>query len=106
MMNYSYYIAVLVLILIPLTCSANKLNMLKENKTPKKAVDQPTPNDACTECQTLVKRIKEAMKDDTKMAELKILLKLMCEQTSYKEECLVIVSKLDVIVKYLVPELV
>jgi hypothetical protein len=89
-MNNLYYFVLLVAII---SCSANKLDMLNANKTPKKAA--ATLSDACTECKTLVQRFNDAVKDPSKVEELKILLTLLCEQTSYVEECKVFVSKLD-----------
>jgi hypothetical protein len=97
-MNYSYCFAVLLLTL--LSCSASKLDMLNGNKTPKKAA---VPNDACTECKMLVQRFDDAVKDPTKLEELKILLSMLCSQTSYVEECKLFVSKLDIFIAKLEP---
>jgi hypothetical protein len=78
--------------------------MLNANKTPKKAA--ATLSDACTECKTLVQRFNDAVKDPSKVEELKILLTLLCEQTSYVEECKVFVSKLDYFIAKFKPYMV
>lgn len=51
-------------------------------------------------------RFTEAAKDPKKLAELKMLLNVLCHETSYVDECRVFVSNLDVIVKKLEPYLV
>jgi hypothetical protein len=91
MMNNTFYF---VLLLTIVSCSASKL----DNKTPKKV-----PNDACTECKTLVQRFDDAVKDPTKLEELKILLSMLCDETSYVQECKLFVSKLDIFIAKLEP---
>ncbi|VDM54900.1 unnamed protein product [Angiostrongylus costaricensis] len=53
----------------------------------------------------LVRRINEAAKDPEKLDELKMVLRVLCHETSYVDECRMFVSKLDVIVKKLEPYL-
>jgi saposin len=81
----------------------HKEAMIKDNRTPKEAA--PQFNSACDECKVLVARFDEAMKDPAKLEELKNLLNLLCDSTSYARECKLIVSRLDVIIKELAPYL-
>lgn len=53
-----------------------------------------------------MKRFSDAAKDPKKLAELKMLLNVLCHETAYVDECRVFVSRLDVIVKKLEPFLV
>lgn len=76
---------------------------LKSNKTPKKALQFTS---VCDECQDIVKRFAEAARSPAKMATLKELLSLMCEETKHVTECRVIVSKLDLFIEKLLPYLV
>jgi len=99
-MNYLIVLA----LLAPLCLAGNDLHkqaMIKENKTPKEAA--PQFNGACDECKLIVERFNEAIKDPAKMDELKNLLNLLCESTSYARECKLIVGRLDVIIKELGP---
>uniref|UniRef100_A0AC35FCM4 Saposin B-type domain-containing protein n=1 Tax=Panagrolaimus sp. PS1159 TaxID=55785 RepID=A0AC35FCM4_9BILA len=75
---------------------------LKSNKTPKKALQFTS---VCDECQDIVKRFAEAARSPAKMATLKELLSLMCEETKHVTECRVIVSKLDLFIEKLLPYL-
>ncbi|RCN32000.1 surfactant protein B [Ancylostoma caninum] len=83
----------------------DKESMLKHNKISKEAVGAVEIKSTCDECQALVRRFSEAAKDPKKLAELKMLLNVLCHETSYVDECRVFVSKLDVIVKKLEPYL-
>lgn len=97
---------VLTALIVPLCLAGNdphKQAMIKENRTPKEIA--PQFNGACDECKLIVDRFSEAVKDPVKLAELKNLLSLMCETTSYVRECKLIVGRLDVIVKELAPYL-
>uniref|UniRef100_A0A914WZN4 Saposin B-type domain-containing protein n=1 Tax=Plectus sambesii TaxID=2011161 RepID=A0A914WZN4_9BILA len=99
-----YRLIVLTALLVPLCLAGtdpHKEAMIKDNKTPKNAPALITT--ACDECKTLVDRFNEAVKDPSKVAELKNLLSLMCDTTSYSRECKLIVSRLDVIIRELGP---
>jgi len=76
---------------------------LKENKTPKSVTAGWT--DACDECQNIVKRIVQVATDPTKVAELKVLLSLLCRESSYEAECRLFVSKIDLFLEKLLPYL-
>lgn len=94
-------------LLVPLCLAGtdpHKQSMIKQNKTPKEAA--PAFNDACDECKLIINRFNEAVKDPAKLAELKMLLNMACEETSYARECKLIVGRLDVIIKELAPYLV
>ncbi|CAJ0932867.1 unnamed protein product, partial [Mesorhabditis belari] len=65
----------------------------------------PSWNSTCDECQTLVHRFHEALKDPVKMNELKALMRVLCHETSYVEECREFVNHLDEIIKMLDPYL-
>lgn len=97
---------VLAALLVPLCLAGtdpHKHAMIKENKTPKEAA--PAMNSACDECKLILTRFNEAVKDPAKLAELKMLLNMACEETSYARECKMLVSRLDVIVQELAPYL-
>jgi hypothetical protein len=79
----------------------DKTSLINENRVPK----MPAFGSVCTECESLVKRIVEVADDPTKLAELKILLSALCQETSYEDECRVFVSKLDLFIKELLPYL-
>jgi len=81
---------------------SHKQAMIKDNKTPKEAAPADF-NNACDECKVVVTEFKEAMKDPAKMAELKNLLSVLCDSTSYPRECKFFVGRLDEIVKELAP---
>jgi saposin len=99
-MNYLIVLALLAPLCLAGT-DQHKQAMIKENKTPKEAA--PQFNDACDECKVIIERFNEAVKDPVKLEELKNLLNLMCETTSYARECKLIVGRLDVIIKELEP---
>ncbi|KAL3103318.1 hypothetical protein niasHS_002504 [Heterodera schachtii] len=69
------------------------------NKTPKTVHWE----DACDECQLIIKRVVNVATDPEKVAELKILLSALCQETSYVEECRLFVSKLDLFLGRLLP---
>ncbi|EYC26727.1 hypothetical protein Y032_0010g936 [Ancylostoma ceylanicum] len=95
-----------VLFAVVAACLAfDKESMLKHNKISKEPVAKVEITSTCDECQALVRRFSEAAKDPKKLAELKMLLNVLCHETSYVDECRVFVSKLDVIVKKLEPYL-
>lgn len=98
---------VIAALLVPLCLAGtdpHKHAMIKENKTPKEAAPAEF-NSACDECKLILTRFNEACKDPAKMAELKMLLNMACEETSYARECKMLVSRLDIIVKELGPYL-
>jgi len=95
-------VAIILALVCFLGASAYKDAYLKSNKTPKKAVQFTS---VCDECQDIVKRFAEAARSPAKMATLKELLSLMCEETQHVTECRVIVSKLDLFIEKLLPYL-
>ncbi|KHJ78934.1 hypothetical protein OESDEN_21437 [Oesophagostomum dentatum] len=96
----------LVLLAVIAACFAfDKESMLKHNKIGKEPVETFEAKSTCEECKSLVHRFSDAAKDPQKLAELKMLLNVLCHETSYVDECRVFVSKLDVIVKKLEPYL-
>uniref|UniRef100_A0A1I8AH11 Saposin B-type domain-containing protein n=1 Tax=Steinernema glaseri TaxID=37863 RepID=A0A1I8AH11_9BILA len=99
--------AIILLLVLVASASAFKTQLLNKNRTPKESFQTYVAKygSACDECQLLVKRFEEAAKDPAKMATLKGLLSLLCHETSYEEECKVIVSRLDLIIERLLPYL-
>lgn len=82
---------------------ADKDVMLQENRVV--AHDVTSVGSTCDECQSLVKRFVEAAHDEAKMRELKMLLNVLCHETSYVDECRVFVANLDTLIKKLEPYL-
>ncbi|KAI1697591.1 saposin-like type b, region 1 domain-containing protein [Ditylenchus destructor] len=78
-------------------------HLLKWYSTPKK--NAVMFSSACTECQSIVKRIGDIIQDPTKIEELKMLLQLLCKETSYKDECLLFVDNIDKFLEKLLPHL-
>jgi len=76
--------------------------MLEQNKTPKLMSQASSPS-SCDECKTLVRRFADALKDPVKLAELKTVLSLMCDETSWVDECKLFVSKLEIIASRIGP---
>ncbi|CAJ0587826.1 unnamed protein product, partial [Mesorhabditis spiculigera] len=62
-------------------------------------------NSTCDECQSFVHRFEAALKNPTKMAELKALLRILCHETSYVDECRAFVAHLDDFISKLDPYL-
>ncbi|VDO27196.1 unnamed protein product [Heligmosomoides polygyrus] len=91
---------IILLVVVGACFAFDKESMLKHNK-----IGKEVPS-TCDECQSLVKRFSDAAKDPKKLAELKMLLNVLCHETAYVDECRVFVSRLDVIVKKLEPFLV
>lgn len=54
----------------------------------------------------LISRFAEAIKNPKKMAELKDLLRILCHETSYEDECRLVVNQLDHFIEKLEPYLV
>ncbi|KAJ1352849.1 hypothetical protein KIN20_009332 [Parelaphostrongylus tenuis] len=79
--------------------------MLKHNKIGKEPVGQISVASVCDECQSWVHRFHEAAKDPKKLEELKMILRVLCHETSYVEECRMFVANLDEIIKKLDPYL-
>jgi saposin len=73
---------------------------LVSNRTPKTSVKF---NSVCDECEEVIKRFKDVAKDPAKLAELKVILSVLCHETSYEEECRAFVSKLDLFIDRLLP---
>jgi len=92
----------IVVALLALGCVNAKTNELKSNKTPKAA---NLFTDTCDECQTIITRLVAVAKDPAKVAELKLLLSVLCRETSYEEECRLFVSKIDLFLEKLLPYL-
>uniref|UniRef100_A0A0N5APH4 Saposin B-type domain-containing protein n=1 Tax=Syphacia muris TaxID=451379 RepID=A0A0N5APH4_9BILA len=91
-------IFVLVLSLI----NGEKLNMLKSNKTPKKPYNKNVENTAvCDECKVIITRFAAALEDPEKVNELKAILRMLCHETSYVEECKLFVSRLDYFIAHI-----
>ncbi|CAJ0600828.1 unnamed protein product [Cylicocyclus nassatus] len=96
----------LVLLALAAACLAfDKESMLKQNKIGKEPVGTFEVTSTCDECQSLVRRFSDAAKDPAKLAELKMLLNVLCHETSYVDECRMFVSRLDVIIHKLEPYL-
>ncbi|OZC05249.1 Saposin-like type B, region 1 [Onchocerca flexuosa] len=86
--------------------AAYKEYILKENKTPKEILKAISFNGTCSECKMLISRFAEAIKDPKKVAELEDLLRLLCHETPYEDECRVLVNQLDHFIEKLEPYLV
>lgn len=54
----------------------------------------------------VIKKFADVAKDPAKLAELKVVLNLLCHETSYETECKEFVSKLDLFIDKLLPYLV
>lgn len=87
------------------SAQAYKQNMLKFNKTPKDRGTQVTSSAVCEECKVIVTRFAKAIEDPTKMAELKAILRMLCHETSYVEECKMFVNRLDYFIAHIEPYL-
>ncbi|VDK68546.1 unnamed protein product [Onchocerca ochengi] len=85
--------------------AAYKEYILKENKTPKEILKAISFNGTCNECKMLITRFAEAIKDPKKIAELQDLLRLLCHETPYEDECRVLVNQLDHFIEKLEPYL-
>lgn len=98
---------VVVLSALIVVVAAYKEFILKENKTPKDSLISQTNsfNGACDECKTLVGRFAQAMKDPRKVTELKDLLRILCHETSYEDECRLLINQLDYFIEKLEPYL-
>ncbi|KAK6051446.1 hypothetical protein COOONC_11047 [Cooperia oncophora] len=78
----------IVLLAVVAACYAfDKESMLKHNKISKEPVGSVDMPSTCEECKSLVHRFSEAAKDPQKLAELKIMLNVLCHETSYVDEC-------------------
>ncbi|VDO22698.1 unnamed protein product [Heligmosomoides polygyrus] len=88
---------IILLVVVGACFAFDKESMLKHNKIGKEAVGSVEVPSTCDECQSLVKRFSDAAKDPKKLAELKMLLNVLCHETAYVDECRVFVSRLDVI---------
>ncbi|VDM96201.1 unnamed protein product [Thelazia callipaeda] len=88
---------VLIFGLMVLSSAALKDLMLKENKTPKESsvLRATTFMNTCDECQALIIRFAETIKNPEKMEELKDLLRMLCHQTLHEYECRVFVNELE-----------
>uniref|UniRef100_A0A0N4ZDG9 Saposin B-type domain-containing protein n=1 Tax=Parastrongyloides trichosuri TaxID=131310 RepID=A0A0N4ZDG9_PARTI len=100
------YLAVLCVVALAASTIAIKDELLKNNKIPKIAIYHEAENsDVCAECQSIVSRFAEAMKDPSKLAALKLILGSLCHETAYELECKLFVRKLDVFMDKLLPYL-
>lgn len=54
----------------------------------------------------LVARFDKALEDPEKVTELKAILRMLCHETSYVEECKVFVGRLDYFIEHIKPYLV
>lgn len=79
-----------------------KESLMKWNRTPK---ETNIFSNACDECQIIIKRIVDVAKDPSKLSELKVLLGLLCRETSYAEECRLFVANIDRFIDRLLPYL-
>lgn len=98
---------VVVLSALTIFSAAYKEFILKENKTPKEIRISRTNsfNGTCSECKMLINRFAEAIKSPQKVAELKDLLRILCHETSYEDECRLVVNRLDHFIEKLEPYL-
>uniref|UniRef100_A0A1I7VYW6 Surfactant protein B n=1 Tax=Loa loa TaxID=7209 RepID=A0A1I7VYW6_LOALO len=98
---------VVVLSALIMITAAYKEFILKENKTPKDIlIFQATSFDGtCSECKALINRFAEAIKDPRKVTELKDLLRVLCHETPYEDECRLLVNQLDHFIEKLKPYL-
>ncbi|CAD6194812.1 unnamed protein product [Caenorhabditis auriculariae] len=81
------------------TFAFQKSAMLESNRV---SENKPVGT-SCDECQSLVKRFSDAAKDPKKVQELKMLLNILCHETSYVDECRMFVSKLEIFLDKLQP---
>uniref|UniRef100_A0A914GU05 Saposin B-type domain-containing protein n=1 Tax=Globodera rostochiensis TaxID=31243 RepID=A0A914GU05_GLORO len=89
------------LFIVLVLCAHGAFGYSDLNKTPKSV----RWADACDECQMIIKRIVDVATDPTKVAELKLLLSALCQETSYVDECRLFVNKLDLFLDRLLPYL-
>lgn len=59
----------------------------------------------CDEAKLVIKRLVASAQDPTKVTELKSLLSTLCRETDNAEECMLLVSKLDLFLAKLLPYL-
>ncbi|CCD64009.1 Saposin B-type domain-containing protein [Caenorhabditis elegans] len=90
---------ILTLAVLGSTLAYSKQNMLDTNRVQAEVIE----NSSCEECENVIKRISEAAKDPKKIEELKIVLGMMCRETSYADECRLFVSQLDKFIDKLQP---
>ncbi|GMR50329.1 hypothetical protein PMAYCL1PPCAC_20524, partial [Pristionchus mayeri] len=84
------------------TCTlAYKDEMLSSNRI---AEVKPLQT-ACGECKSVVHSIMAAIDDPQKLAELKVLLNVLCLASSFPVECKMVVSTIEVFIKRLEPYL-
>ncbi|GMR55615.1 hypothetical protein PMAYCL1PPCAC_25810, partial [Pristionchus mayeri] len=80
---------------------AYKDGMLASNRIPEQAVT--VIQDTCGECKSIVHSIIAAIDDPQKLAELKVLLAVLCHATPFESECKLMVSVIDVVIKRIEP---
>lgn len=78
-----------------------KHNMLKENKTPKDSWKKLSKSPVCDECKVIITRFSQAIEDPEKINELKAILRMLCHETSYVEECKLFVNRLDYFIQHI-----
>ncbi|CAG9535473.1 unnamed protein product [Cercopithifilaria johnstoni] len=98
---------IVVLSALIILTSAYKEFILKDNKTPKeiRILQANSFNGTCSECKMIIMRFAEAIKNPEKIAELKDLLRILCNETSYEDECRLVVNQLDHFIEKLQPYL-
>ncbi|VDD93826.1 unnamed protein product [Enterobius vermicularis] len=93
----------LIVAAVLLLVDGEKQYMLKTNKTPKSPLSSNSA--VCDECKMLVARFDKALEDPEKVTELKAILRMLCHETSYVEECKVFVGRLDYFIEHIKPYL-
>ncbi|VDK85062.1 unnamed protein product [Litomosoides sigmodontis] len=98
---------VVVLSTLIMLAAAYKEFILNENRTPKVTrISQANSfNGTCNECKMIVDRFAETVKNPKKIAELKDLLRILCNETPYADECRLVVDQLDHFLEKLEPYL-
>uniref|UniRef100_A0A8R1HS87 Saposin B-type domain-containing protein n=1 Tax=Caenorhabditis japonica TaxID=281687 RepID=A0A8R1HS87_CAEJA len=92
-------VLILALALLCGSSVAYKKKMLESNRV----MTEDVAGSSCDECQLVIKKIAEAAKDPKKLDELKIVLNMLCRETSYADECRLFVSQLDKFIDKLQP---
>ncbi|CAI2350952.1 unnamed protein product [Caenorhabditis sp. 36 PRJEB53466] len=80
---------------------AHKQKMMESNRV----MVEDVGSNSCDECKLVIEKIAEAAKDPKKLEELKIVLGMLCRETSYADECRLFVSQLDKFIDKLQPYL-
>ncbi|CAI5449020.1 unnamed protein product [Caenorhabditis angaria] len=93
------------LLCVTVTAYHDKKSMLESNRIMDPEELKGIKSAACDECQSVIQKIIDASKDPKKLEELKLVLSMLCKETSYIEECRLFVNNIDKFIDTLAPYL-